>query len=264
MKFIRIIPHEKLQHLIECYWIIESDDAKPHLEKIIPDGFTELIFHYGDAYRSKISGTWRTQGPNLLAGQISNYFYLENTGVSGIIAVKFKPAALTQLFGLDMSQYTDQIADVGTTEKQLLELRDKIVPLGNEHQSKEILDNYFLEISQHITKSPVTIAIDLIFSTNGMASVKELTKAAGIGERQLERLFKRYVGLSPKYYARIIRFNYIFQLIQSKKTPWAEIVYQSGYYDQSHFIRNFKAFTGEDPTSYFFDEDNMANFFLKK
>lgn len=264
MKFIRIAPHEKLQHLIECYWIIESDEPTPHLEKIIPDGFTELIFHYGDAYRSKISGAWRRQGSNLLAGQISNYFYLENTGTSGIIAVKFKPAALTQLFGLDMSQYTDQIADVVSTEKQLLELRDKIIPFENEHRSKEILDNYFIEISRDITESPVTAAIDLVFKTNGMASVKELAGAAGVGERQLERLFKRYVGLSPKYYARIIRFNYIFQFIQSKNTPWAEIVYQSGYYDQSHFIRNFKAFTGEDPTSYFFDEDNMANFFLKK
>jgi len=163
-----------------------------------------------------------------------------------------------------MSQYTDRIADVDTANAKLLELRDKIIPIENEHRSKEILDNYFLEISRDITESPVVFAIDLIFSSNGMVSVKELTEKAGVGERQLERLFKRYVGLSPKFFARIIRFNYIFQLIQSKNTPWAEIVYQSGYYDQSHFIRNFKAFTGEDPTSYFFDEDNMANFFLKK
>ena len=97
-----------------------------------------------------------------------------------------------------------------------------------------------------------------------MVTVAVMATAAGVSERQLERLFKKYIGLSPKYYARIIRFNYIFKLIHLKNTSWAEVVYQSGFYDQSHFIRNFKAFTGEDPSSYYFEEKNMANFFLNK
>ncbi len=97
-----------------------------------------------------------------------------------------------------------------------------------------------------------------------MATVAELCQAGSLGERQLQRLFKRYIGLSPKYYARIIRFNHIFQLIKEGGHNWAEIIFLSGYYDQSHFIRNFKAFTGEDPSGYFFQEQNMANFFLNK
>jgi transcriptional regulator GlxA family with amidase domain len=97
-----------------------------------------------------------------------------------------------------------------------------------------------------------------------MITVAEITAIAGVGERHLERLFKQYIGLSPKFFTRIIRFSTIFQLIEQQDPSWAGLAYETGYFDQSHFIRNFKAFTGEDPSRYGFDEKNMANFFLKK
>jgi len=264
MNYIRIQPHPQLNHLVDCYWVIDGE-AEAGNQKIIPDGYTELIFHYADPYRAQIDGVWQTQSPYLLAGQISNYFYLHNTGNAGIVAIKFKPAALTQLFGLHMAAYTDNVVGLETVPAINVDgLVEKIIPFKGEESLKEALDNYLLALSVGVTAGPVNAAVDLVLNANGMVTVKEMADAAAVGERQLERLFKRYVGLSPKYYARIIRFNYIFQLIQDKNTPWADIVYQSGYYDQSHFIRNFKAFTGEDPTAYYFDEKNMANFFLKK
>jgi len=114
MKFIRIAPHPSLTQLIECYWMMQSDDATPRIEKIIPDGFTELIFNYGSVYKAKTDKDWELQSPNLLAGQISSYFYLENTGITASFAIKLKPAALTQLFNLSMDQYLDKIVDLDT------------------------------------------------------------------------------------------------------------------------------------------------------
>lgn len=265
MKFTRIDPHHDLNHLIECYWMMQSDDPEPRIEKIIPDGFTELIFNYVDVYKAKTKDEWSLQSPNLLAGQISSYFYLQNTGVTGSFAIKLKPAALTQMFNLNMVQYLDKIVDLDTFPNQkLAALKEKLLPFKNEHHLKEVLDNHFFELAQDASRNPLKETLDLIFNSNGMATVAEMTKAMGVSERQLERLFKKYIGLSPKYYSRIIRFNYIFRLIKSKSKTWSEIVYESGYYDQSHFIRNFKAFTGEDPSSYFFEDNNMANFFLNK
>jgi len=265
MKFTRIDPHPQLEHLIECYWMMQDNDLTPNIEKIIPDGFTELIFNYGSVYKARTHGEWHLQTPNLLAGQISSYFYLENTGATGSFAIKLKPAALTQLFNLNMVNYLDKIVDLDTfPNHELATLKEKVLPFIDEHHLKQVLDNYFLELSKNATINPLKDTLDLIFNSNGMASVAEMISVAQVSERQLERLFKKYVGLSPKYYSRIIRFNYIFQLIKSKKNSWTEIVYQSGYYDQSHFIRNFKAFSGEDPSSYFFEEKNMANFFLNK
>jgi AraC-like DNA-binding protein len=108
-------------------------------------------------------------------------------------------------------------------------------------------------------------AVEKILSSNGTISVNDICRDSGCSERQLERLFRKYIGLSPKLYSRIVRFAYIFQHMQgSKKMNGSELGIASGYYDQSHFIRNFKAFTGEDPSQYFFNQPTLANFFLKK
>jgi len=271
MDFARIKPHPDLDEFIECYWMMYSNDSVPVVEKIIPDGFTEIIFNYRDVYKSKISGDWNLQSPNLLAGQLKTFFYLQNTGTTGSVAIKLKPAALTQLFGMRMNQYVDQIVDLDSLPNLKLQpLKEKLLAHVNdgsgieEHLVKGVLDEYFAVIIQNASENSIKDPLELIFSSHGLVTVAEMVAVAGVGERQLERLFKKYIGLSPKYYARIIRFNYIFKLIESKNGSWAEIVYQSGYYDQSHFIQNFKAFTGEDPSSYFFEEKNMANFFLNK
>ena len=271
MDFTRITPHPDLDEFIECYWMMYSDNSIPVVEKIIPDGFTEIIFNYRDVYKSKISGAWNLQSPNLLAGQLKTFFYLQNTGTTGSVAIKFKPAALTQLFGFHMDQYVDKIVDLDAFQNsELKQLKEKIlccVNIGSkiqEHLIKRILDDYFVSLIQNASSNPLKAPLELIFSSHGLVTVTEMVASTNIGERQLERLFKKYIGLPPKYFARIIRFNYIFELIKSKKNSWTEILYQSGYYDQSHFIQNFKAFTGEDPSSYFFEEKNMANFFLNK
>src|ERR1700759_4543736 len=112
MGFNRFKPHPDLTSFIECYWVVRDDDHATKREKIIPDGFTELIFHFGDTYRTNINGEWVEHSKYLLAGQISSCFFLENTGRSGIAAIKFKPTALTQLFGIEMITYTDKVVDL--------------------------------------------------------------------------------------------------------------------------------------------------------
>jgi transcriptional regulator GlxA family with amidase domain len=97
-----------------------------------------------------------------------------------------------------------------------------------------------------------------------MIPVSAIARVAGVGERQLENLFKKYIGLSPKFYSRIIRFNYIFSLVRENHQSWSGLAYEASFFDQSHFIRNFRDFTGENPSDYAFDEKNLANFFLHK
>ena len=112
MFFKRFDPAVELKNIIECYWIIEDDDDVPQQQKIIPDGFSEIIFHYRSPYRINLGGDWEEQSRSLLAGQIRKHFFLENTGASGIIGIKVKPTALTHLFGLSMHQFTDRVVDM--------------------------------------------------------------------------------------------------------------------------------------------------------
>src|SRR5688572_33304007 len=98
MQFNRIDPPNGLRHLVECYWIAKSNSSTPTQQKIIPDGFPEIIFHFGDPYRIELESDWEIQSNSLVAGQITKHFFLENTGRSDILGIKLKPAAPTQLF----------------------------------------------------------------------------------------------------------------------------------------------------------------------
>ena len=180
MEFTRINPHPDLERFIECYWMMYSQDSVPQVEKIIPDGFTEIIFNYGDVYKSKISGNWTLQSPNLLAGQLKTFFYLENTGRTGSIAIKLKPAALTQLFGFSMDQYLDEIVDLDSFSnpelKQLKEKIDECVRLGYNREEqfvKRILDEYFAKFIQTAPENPLEGPLNLIFRSNGLYRPKK-------------------------------------------------------------------------------------------
>src|ERR1700754_1042334 len=102
MEFRRIEPTGVAARAVECYWTVKDDDPTPVKQKIIPDGFTEIIFHFGDHYRINLNGKWRNQGTRLLAGQISKYFYLENSGKTDILGIKLKPTAITHLYEIPM------------------------------------------------------------------------------------------------------------------------------------------------------------------
>lgn len=267
MFYNRIPPKKSLSKLIDCYWVVENEDETIFEQKIIPDGFPEIIFHYGDEYKINISGEWKVQSKSLLAGQIRNHFLLENTGVSGMIGIKFKPAGITQLFGLNMVDLTDAVVDLDSKLKNELEpLSQKMNSKTSFQETTTVLNAFFEGLLAEESENDLIInhAIELIFQENGMISISDLVKKTGVNERKLERLFRKYIGLSPKFYSRIIRFNYIFQLVQEKKMNWSELAQLSGFYDQSHFISNFQEFTGEDPSKYFFDDPTLANFFLKR
>lgn len=265
MNFTRFDPDEQLRNLVECYWIAEDDDRTPVLQKIIPDGFPEIIFHYGDAYKIKLGNQWELQSQSLFAGQITKFFYLENTGKSGMVGIKFKPSALTQLFGLKMDGFTDKVFSLKDVVGEKLSSLENKLRVGDRTKMISVIENELKKIVPSRSKENIIDhAIRLTFLTHGMISVADICDQVNANERKLQRLFNNWIGLTPKFYARVIRFSYIFQLAQEKQLSWSEVGLESGFYDQSHFIRNFKAFTGEDPTKYFFDEPNMANFFLNK
>jgi AraC-like DNA-binding protein len=262
MVFKRIDPIQEASHLVECYWIIENDNPKEMRQKIVPDGFPEIIFHFADPYRINLGKGWEIQPMSLLAGQIRKYFFLENMGKASILGIKLRPTTLAFLYEIDMALLTDKVVELSIMPLRELEL---LVRIASSFEKRiAIANKYFGALDQKIISNPLREAISKIFKSSGMTTVKELALKSGLSERQLERQFKKHIGLSPKFYSRIIRFSSIFQLHEQGNPNWLDLTYGAGYADQSHFIRNFKAFTGDDPTAYRFGEKNMANFFLKK
>lgn len=265
MHFEHILPSPDLQNKVVCYWVVKDEDPTPRQQKIIPDGCPEIIFHLGDAYRINLGGEWVKQSRSLLAGQLTKHFLLENTGVSDMLGIKFRPAGVAALFGIAMAPLTDRVVHL---EEALPAWKSVVKELERSHNTaqrtvaiEQFLRAHYLSEKKDL---PVENAIQQIITSHGMLQMSELAAALGVSTRHLEQLFTHYVGLTPKFFARIVRFNYVFELLKNQQPDWLNLVVQAGYYDQSHFIRNFKAFTGEDPTRYGFGEKSLANFFLKR
>ncbi|MCF7560530.1 helix-turn-helix domain-containing protein [Sabulilitoribacter multivorans] len=258
----------KISGIIKSFWQIDNKENTSIVrEKIIPDGYPELIFHFGDCYRTNINGVWQTQGRNLIAGQIKNHFFLENTGKSKIFGIKFQPWGLNELFKIEMSGLTDKVIEVPDKVLETI-MPVKEISVGSLSFDEKVIkiEHWFIEylLGLDLINFEGQKAVELIIEKKGKTELKTIQREVGISERSLERYFRTKIGLSPKYYSRIIRFSHIFKLAQLDEIDWSDIVFLTGYYDQSHFIKNFKEFTGEDPSKYSFFEKNLANFFLKK
>lgn len=257
-------PIQELTGVIKSFWMIDSEgDATIRQEKIIPDGYPEMIFHYGDPFRAKISNEWLIQQKDLLAGQISNFFYLENTGKVGMFALKFQPWALRKLFGIKISNYTDTVLPIDSKIFSIFEPL-KTIATGTSSFDEKVkeIEAILLKSNEPASESLGEQVIKQIIKQNGAINLQAAQEQVGISERSLERYFKEYIGLTPKFFCRIIRFSYIFNLVNQGTINWSDVSFHSGFYDQSHFIKNFKEFTGEEPSKYGFTKETMANFFL--
>ncbi len=241
--------------------MVDGDPEEPITQKIIPDGYPEVIFHYGDPYEIDISGKWERQSLSLLAGQATRFFHLRNTGTARMFAIKLQPWTLHTLFDLEASSLLDQVISLPNTGAW-----DRLREIGISNHSFEDkcrVTGEWISEQDWDQVSAMQQIIRRILAENGMITVQELTAIAGMSERTLERYFRLHVGLSPKKYCRIIRHAYIFKIVNEKPDNWAQVAYKAGYYDQTHFIKNFQEFTGEDPSKYGFDDQTFANFFLK-
>jgi AraC-like DNA-binding protein len=163
-----------------------------------------------------------------------------------------------------MSAYTDKVVPLTSMSEQLPPSQ---LTGGSEswdqriHHAEHWLRQQ-IDIEEGLSRTEQ--AIQYMMDAHGMVDIETIAQSLTVTRRHLEREFKKIIGLTPKYFSRIIQFNYIFEAMQRKDNAWVDVALNSGYFDQSHFIRNFKAFTGESPAQYGFDKKNLANFFLRK
>lgn len=260
-----VAPDPDVAHLVDCFWVVRDESAMPSERKIIPDGYPELVFHFGDPYELRLGDRWEPQPRCLAAGQISRYFFLRNTGRSAMVGIKLQPWALAQLSGRPMAALKDRVpplrevcGDAGLLEAAAF--------------SSERIEARIAALTDALRNMPVgadppgmvTGAVRMILDTHGGLPVSDICARLGVHERSLERAFAQWIGLTPKFYSRVIRFSAIFKAANGEGISLSDLSFHAGYYDQPHFHRNFKAFTGENPSEYVFAQESMANLFLNR
>jgi AraC-like DNA-binding protein len=251
--YVTFPPPPPLARYVRMFWAFEYavPDGEPYVYRSLADGCAEMVFHYKGRF-SQLGGS--CDDIAVLHAQTSRYRRFLTHGSFGIFGAYLYPSALPQLFGMSSPAFSNEmpaLSAVCGAEGRLLE--ERIMTAKYHHRRVEILSDFLL--SQLGKRKPAETAahqaIQTIIKAQGMVNVTALAADLCLSTRQFERHFKTYAGFSAKTYARIIRFQRAASQYGRIEENLTALAYECGYYDQSHFIHDFKEFSGYHPRQYF-------------
>lgn len=269
MEYREYIPVNTLQPYVKCIWTLTAsqDGPEPVFERIFPDGHPELIFHFGTPFEKKNGDAVYVQDPCFVYGQLSTFIELKPSRNASVLGVRFAACGLAMFTEMPQYEMTDrevpldQIFPGQTMYTQL----QPLLPEQRIDQLQDFLVSFLNDVIDGRKKGigSVQQAIQLMRDAGDPVPSTALAKQLHISSRELERRFREYVGLSPKQLSRTFRFQDVLQkkFIASSLT---DVAHSSGYYDQSHFIRDFKAFSGLSPAGFFKQEKGFTDLFISR
>lgn len=266
MFYSELKPSPLLTDYVRKYWFLEgiSDANGTNIERILPDGCAELIIHYGESFKRVEGNNQNLQETAFVFGQLDRYIDLVPGKIIGVMGVRFHPWGLNQFVKIPAAHLKGDSVSLkdlfGASEHKLV---DQILGSHDIIQKAAIMNEFLL--SQFRTKtnnSRLSFTVNQIKQYQGLLSIDRLARITGFSERQLERSFYSEIGLSPKSFSRIIRFQNALRLAEKAKSL-TDLALNAGYYDQAHFTREFTDISGQSPRNYFRAEKGMNGLFIE-
>jgi len=263
MKYLQYKPIKELSKFVKLIWILESDSPDDSFgrEKILPDGAVEMVFHYADPFYTYFSSGEKMKQPkNFTIAQINNFIEIESDGNIGFISVRFYPwGAYPFMPKNSPKKLVDKVVMLEDVWNESLEMLIRKLKSASHLEKATIIQNYLLKHLVHTNRrklDEITCLIQLILKTKGLLSVAKICDSANLSYKQLERRFTSTVGVSPKVFSKNTRFLHLcHNLKEYENKPLTGLAYELGYYDQAHFIKEFKAFSGLTPKEYFAEKN---------
>lgn len=251
--------HPALKSYVHSYHEFDSKQllANDNSKKLIPDGYIEVWFQFGTLAEVSIENVYHQMPKQFVWGQTERYSRVLVNGANRIIAVRLYPWAARVLFKLpsiELSNCYVGLEDLNDDFNKRLE--DALEQSHSFEQRRSILENHLLQLITNLkptTCHPVVKqAFALIVKNKGIVKVQELASSLNISRQHLNRLVREEIGLSVKKLATVIRIRACvdaqFELPVASLT---QLAHQFDFFDQSHFIRDFKGVTGDCPKDFF-------------
>lgn len=270
MKFQAVLPSPPLDLIVERYWIAEA----PYSPGQVMEVPVSAGIHHGLHFCCKVphrllypDGMLYTIPKCCVAGHLTQRLVHLIADPSELFGVDFKPTALYKVLGLAPEMLTDAYLEIGVAFGRAgSRLREQLEAANSFEEYIQVAESFLTNYlsKNKMQKSHTEQAIEMIMHHEGSISMSTIGKALHISERHLLRTFTKDVGISPKLYARIVRFNRACSFLEKQPNMKVQdMVYQFGYFDQSHLIKDFTRFSGKNPTGYFkdFPDFNKDYFF---
>jgi AraC-like DNA-binding protein len=255
---VRRPPRPALRPFVETVWALDERDRgtfEAHREHVIPTGGMHVVFRLGDdplrLFDHESDRTGRLIGTMLIGGARSRFYIREVAGPSISVGAVLKPGAAELLFGVPANELSDAhtaLEDVWGQRARAM--RDELAELPSPGQRLDAFEQILacrLPIVQGIHPAVASALQQL----RAPAAIHEVVRASGYSHRRFIALFTRAVGLTPKTYCRVLRFQRVLRSAASAGSQsLADVAMAAGYSDQSHLNREFREFTGVTPGQY--------------
>ena len=270
MIFERHTLQKPIDDYIESIFHYKGFKPDHNIERVVPTGHIFILFELDGIPRNTFDNI--TLEPNdtftkvWVSGMHKNYLSISAPQDSEMLVIQFKPAGALPFFNSPIYLINDKVVPAESLfGKEILQLQEKILEQNTSAEKFRVVDDWLLNRFDASAKVDPEVANILNkLSTNPFYVHKEIVRSYPKTHKSLISQFKKHIGLTPKVLHRIFRFNEILQKIHLKESlDWPQIAYQFGYTDQSHFIKEFKEFSGFSPQE-FIDSDfqkDQPNFF---
>jgi AraC-like DNA-binding protein len=239
----RRINRPPLSRFVDFFWLAEGYTQTHRAEAVLPTGCVDLILSLDEQPEADV-----------IAGARSQSIVIDTSRALSFIGVRFRPGGAFPFLPLPLGELEGlSVAPTIVWGSGARILREKLLESGTAEDRFEVLERFLIErLKRSRERQPaVQYALDIIERTQGTASVADLVEHTGLTARRFIASFRDEVGLAPKVFCRLARFRRVIRSLQEvQEVDWADIALGCGYFDQSHFIHDFRAFAGVGPSAY--------------
>lgn len=268
MIFQTYIPKFPLNQFVECFIYHEGYQPDHSVDRFLPDGNVEIIidlednpkFIYDNETLKQIQSVCQVWASGVRTEPISIHSGKE----AAMLIIAFKRGMAYPFFPLPMDEISDSVVDADLlwgTDFALL--REQILANKNSELKFRLVEDFLNQefISKFVLNPCVEYALSQIIKQPDQLSLRKLNDKIGYSQKHFIKLFKEQVGITPKSYLKIMRFQKAINEIEKlTEVSWTSISTDCGFYDQAHFINDFKFFSGFTPEEYFKRKNNFLNY----
>ncbi len=258
-----------LDQYIESIFYYKDFVPEHNIERVVPTGNIFVLIELDGIERKTFDNELNPTGyfrQAWVSGMQQKYLNISAHQHSEMLVVQFKPSGAFPFLKIPISKLNNTVRQADTYfGESIINLRSNIIHQQNIHDKFEMVEQWLLEIFDE-NKTPPQEILNVIAKLQNQPYSKhnELLKDFPKTNKYLIDQIKKYCGLTPKVLHRIFRFNTLLAFInQKEEIVWSDIVYETGYADQSHFIKEFQEFCGFNPSKYIQNRYNesIPNFF---
>jgi AraC-like DNA-binding protein len=255
MAYKEFIPGEPLRQYVKCYYVYESATSDVFEDKAFATGCIEVMFNLGNGrWQTGRGDEFTTTPPVELWGQIISPLTFRSLGKNSMFGIRFYPHTASLFLNDEVTLFNDHVTDfTAVAGKSVRILYTRLLETALLDKRIELVEEFLLKrlslFGKRIHRLPVIENVMTELKQDDFFdNIETVASRYGFTSRYLQKLFSQYTGLTPKLYHKINRFQKSLVLVSKRNQPLTSIAYECGYFDQSHFIRDFKSFTGSVPS----------------